>query len=453
MKARLTRKEFLKATGRLAGTVAAASLVDSGLLLSEAQADHELGQEVEQRANQILANISEPSFPPAEFSVAAGGGTVLVPAGPDAYFIRGPVQLAGDNLKLHLQGGATLKFSHPDSSNPYAEEYPVLADPGELMPLIYAEGRTNVGVTGEGAASLIDGQAAPVAYNWWSWTGRPEYGWQEGVPIEGQDVAKRPTTVSFSQCQNVVIRGVRTINTPKFQFKLRRCQNVTIDGVQPQSSSGPNNDGIDPSSCRYVLIENCRIDSGDDCVAVGAGTGYPCSDILMQDCDLYRGHAALACGSSAAGGISNVVARRVRMHDPNLRYALRVKLNRQTGGSAQDVFFYDGDSVGLKKSAVEVNLHYSTEQGDLLPRVRNVRGGLLRVGSGALSDYALYVDGWPDACIQSVELASSAIARVRTPKVANYVDGLTVDNTTVNGEPLDSGIDIPCGGAVASLIP
>lgn len=465
----ITRKQFLQAGGLLVGGLAVGGLPDPALLITDA-ADDQLPQEVEQRAGQILASISEPSFPPAEFNVvdygavadgstdnaqafsdavadcvAACGGTVLVPAGDDVYFIRGPVQLTGDNMRLHLRAGATLRFSHPDSGNPYADEYPVLADDGEKMSLIYAVGRTNIGVTGEGATSVIDGQAAPVAYNWWSWTGRPEYGWEQGVPIEGQDVAKRPTTVYLAQCQNVLLRGVRTINTPKFQFKLRRCVNVTADGLRAESSSGPNNDGFDPSSCRYVVIQNCLIDSGDDCVAVGAGTGYPCSDILMQDCDLYHGHAALACGSSAAGGISNIVARRIHMHDSNLQYAVRVKLNRQTGGSVQDVFFYDGDSVGLKKTAVEVNLHYSTESGSLVPHAGDVRVGALGVGGDALADYALYVNGWPDSCVQIVELANSTIARVRTPKLADYVDQLTVDNVSVNGEPMDDGVDIACG--------
>lgn len=468
MKKRITRKDFLKAGGLVLGGLATGSLVDPSSLTTAATADDQLGQEVEQRAGQILASISEPGFPPGQFDVTdygavadgttenagafaaaisacvtAGGGTVLVPAGADAYFIRGPVQLAGDNLRLHLACGAILRFSTPDPGNPFADEYPAMGD--ELTPLIWAEGRTNVGVTGGGASSVIDGQAAAVAYNWWSWTGRPEHGWEPGVPVEGRDVPKRPTTVYFNDCQNVLIRGVRTISTPKFQFKLRRCRNVTIDAVQPMSWNGPNNDGIDPSSCRYVVIQNCVIDSGDDCVAVGAGTGYACSDILMQDCDVYHGHGALACGSSAAGGISNVIARRIRMHDPNLQYALRVKLNRQTGGSVQDVFFYDSDSVGLKKNIVEVNLHYSTDQGGLIPRVGNVRAGLLNVGSATLSDYALYVRGWLDSCIQGVELADSTIARVRTPKLAEYVSNLMVDNVTVNGLPLDSGVDVACG--------
>jgi polygalacturonase len=464
----MTRKQFLKTGGLVVGGLALSSLVDPRSLVRDVMADDQLAQEVERRATEILAAISEPSFPPGEFDVTAfgavadggtdnagafaaavaacagaGGGTVLVPAGSESYFLRGPVELAGDNLRLHLAAGATLKFSTPDQTNPYAQEYPVTGD--ELTPLIFADGRTNVGVTGEGSASLIDGQAAPLAYNWWSWTGRPEHGWEPGVPIEGQDVAKRPTTVYFNQCQNVLIRGVRTVSTPKFQFKLRRCQNVTVDAVQPMSWNGPNNDGIDPSSCRFVVIQNCVIDSGDDCVAVGAGTGYPCRDILMQDCDVYHGHGALACGSSAAGGISNVVARRIHMHDPNLQYALRVKLNRQTGGSAQDVFLYDGDSVGLKKNVVEVNLHYSTDQGSLVPQAGGVRVGLINVGAASLSDYALYVRGWPDSCIRGMELADSSIARARTPKLAEYVSDLVVDNVTVNGQALDSSVDIPCG--------
>jgi hypothetical protein len=44
-----------------------------------------------------------------------------------------------------------------------------------------------------------------------------------------------------------------------------------------------------------------------------------------------------------------------------------------------------------------------------------------------------------------VELADSAIARVRTPKLAEYVSDLVVDSVTVNGQALDSSVDIPCG--------
>ena len=315
---RLTRQQFLR--GVLAGLI---------VPRFRRQAD----DQVERRASEILSRIVEPSFPPAVFPVtgsdseafrfaidacaAAGGGTVLVPEGD--YFLNGPLELTTDNTRLHLQAGATLHFSTDPADYPLLDD---VDDGTELMSLIFVRGKTNVGLTGEGETSTIDGQAEPGRGTWWSWSGKPQYGWQPDDPVESQGGwPKRPYGVQFLDCTNVLVRGVRTIRMPKFQFRIRRSQNVTVDRVFAMSSDGPNNDGVDPSSCTDVLIQNCRVDAGDDCFAVQAGvlndgTPVPARNVLIQDSDLYRGHAAVAFGSTARGGISNVVARRLRLHDP-----------------------------------------------------------------------------------------------------------------------------------------
>ena len=77
------------------------------------------------------------------------------------------------------------------------------------------------------------------------------------------------------------------------------------------------------------------------------GSLLPTLNVLIEDCDLFRGHGAVAFGSGATGGVANVVARHLRLHDPRLQFGLRIKLNRASGGAVQHVWFRDVGSVGL----------------------------------------------------------------------------------------------------------
>ena len=103
----------------------------------------------------------------------SGGGTVLVPPG---NFYLGPIVLKS-NVNLHLEEGACLKFV------PEQELYfPAVltrwegVDCYNTHPLIYANGETNIAITGKGT---IDGQANNT--KWWYMCGHPKFGWKEGL--------------------------------------------------------------------------------------------------------------------------------------------------------------------------------------------------------------------------------------------------------------------------------
>src|SRR5205085_5493296 len=90
----------------------------------------------------------------------AGGGRVVVPPGE---YVTGPIQLRS-RVELHLQPGATLRFTQDPS------RYPTVLtrwEGVELMnysPLVYAVDCEDVAVTGEGT---LDGQAD--AQHWGNW--------------------------------------------------------------------------------------------------------------------------------------------------------------------------------------------------------------------------------------------------------------------------------------------
>ena len=68
-------------------------------------------------------------------------------------------------------------------------------------------------------------------------------------------------------------------------------------------TDGPNNDGIDPASCRNVLVEPCVFDTGDDCLVLksvynedGWRVARPTENVVMRWCSSKRGHGGLVIG-------------------------------------------------------------------------------------------------------------------------------------------------------------
>jgi polygalacturonase len=110
----------------------------------------------------------------------SGGGHVVVPAGT---FLTGAITLLS-NVDLHLESGATLKFSTDPAHYPLVYTRWGGIECYNYSPFIYAFGQKNIGVTGSGT---IDGQASDKY--WWPWAGEGIYGWKLGGPTEANDSA------------------------------------------------------------------------------------------------------------------------------------------------------------------------------------------------------------------------------------------------------------------------
>jgi polygalacturonase len=196
-----------------------------------------------------------------------GGGRVIVPLG---IFLTGAIHLKS-NVELHLVDSAKIVFSR----NP--KDYPIVFTRWEGMELmnysalIYAYGQQNIAVTGNGT---LDGNAD--ADNWWIWNkGRPsqqvparnllhELNHKQTDPktrIFGDGSFLRPNFFQPYNCKNVLLSGVKMINSPMWNVNPVLCENVTIQNVKI-IAHGTNTDGVDPESCKNVLISNCYFDTG-----------------------------------------------------------------------------------------------------------------------------------------------------------------------------------------------
>jgi polygalacturonase len=460
---KLSRRRFLQAASLGGGTLALS-------ILSRAAA---AGWD---SVPAILARIRPPVFPKRDFDVItygavgdgvtdcsepikkaiavcsqAGGGRVVVPAGD---FLTGAIHLRS-KVNLHIAAGATLRFS-PDSRL-YLPAVYTRWEGVECMsysPFIYAFEQQNIAVTGAGT---LDGQASNE--HWWPWNGSPVFGGsrerpnqmaarsrlfkmgENDVPVNkrvfGEGSFLRPNFIQFYRCRNVLIEGVTVQNSPMWQIHPVLCTNVTVRGVTA-ASHGPNNDGCNPESSRYVLVEDCLFDTGDDCIAIKSGRnrdgrriGAPSENIIIRNCRMKDGHGGVTMGSEASGGVRNVFAENCSMDSPNLDRVLRLKTNSVRGGFIEDIFMRHVTVGQVADAILRVDLFYEEgDAGQFPPRIRNIE--MMNVTSKK-SRYALYLRGYKRAPLRNIRLAHCSFENVSESDVVENVEGLTFDSVTVNG--------------------
>jgi unsaturated rhamnogalacturonyl hydrolase len=424
----------------------------------------------------ILARIKPPTFPARDFPITnygaaaggtsdstdairkaveacnrAGGGRVVVPSG---VFLTGAIRLLS-NVNLHVSEGATLKFS----TDP-AKYLPVVYtrwEGTELMnysPFIYAFEQQNIAITGKGT---LDGSASDE--NWWKWARRQgsspapasadvrrlrEMG-NTGVPVSrrvfGAGHYLRPTFIEPYRCRNVLVEGVRIINSPFWEIHPTLSTNVTVRGVNIYSH-GPNNDGCDPESSKDVLIEDCVFDTGDDCIAIKSGrdddgrrVGVASENIIVRKSTMKDGHGGVVIGSEISGDCRNVFVEDCKMDSPNLDRALRFKSNAIRGGVLENVFMRNVEIGRVAEAVLTIDLLYDTgDKGPYKPVVRNVQ---IENVTSRSSPRVLWVVGFPGVVIDDIRFRNCTFRGVESSEVLNHAGSFSFENVTI--EPAQKG--------------
>ncbi|CAK9037450.1 Probable polygalacturonase (PG) (Pectinase) [Durusdinium trenchii] len=382
----------------------------------------------------------------------AGGGRVVVPAG--EYRVDGPVRLKS-NVNLHLAAECTLRFSTRPSD--YLPVVFTRFEGTELMnysPPIYAFEETNIGLTGSG---VIDAQAD--FDNWWkwkgAWSGTPANALKdgdpdqsnaidqvraqadEGVPAEqrvyGEGSMLRSSFVQPYRCKDVLIEGITVKNSPMWCLHPVLSENVIVRGVTVDSH-GPNNDGCNPESCRYVLIEGCTFDTGDDCIAIKSGRNTdgrrlnrPSEFYVIRNCKMRDGHGGVVLGSEMSGGVRNIFVEDCEMDSPHLERAIRLKSNSNRGGYLENLFVRNVQVGEVSDAVLRVNLYYAHETGEHPPVVRNI---FVENLSSQKSRYAFYFRGLEEHPIASITIRNCTFAGADKPSVIEHVKQLTMENVT-----------------------
>lgn len=366
----------------------------------------------------------------------AGGGRVLVPAG---VWLTGPIHLKS-NVELHVAEGAELRFSQKfDDYLP-----PVYMQRGGVRcfgysPLIYAHRCVNIAVTGKGT---LNGQGEV----WWPWKKRQPGMTQlfragaTGVPVEqrvfaSEEAGVRPPFIQPIECTNVLLEGFTINNGPSWNIHPFCCENLIVRGVSVVTH-GPNNDGIDPDCCRNVLIEDCLLDTGDDCICLKAGrdedgwaVGKPCENLIIRRCRTMKGHGGVVFGSEMSAGIRNVFVHDCVFNGTNI--GLRFKSIPGRGGYVENIWCQDITMDNIRDAAIHMTFRYSKP--DSVSRAQPRFSGFhIRGVTCAKAKRAVVIEGLEENRMEDITLENVRVTAKRGVSAA-HVKGLRLKGIELDG--------------------
>jgi len=414
-----------------------------------------------QAARDIVNGIVPTSFPDATFDVTkfgakadgktdntaafaaavtacnkAGGGHVVVPSGT---YVTGAIYLKS-NVDLHLNSGATLKFSGDASKFPTVLTRYEGIECMNHSPMIYAFGEKNIALTGSG--TLDAGGTS-------SWNKGSDRAFLESliskgitdphkrvVPGSGHNM--RSTFVEPYNCDRVLISGVTLKNPMFWQLHPTLCTNVIVDGVSTDPSTAHSNtDGCDPECTRGIVIRNCTLGAHDDNIAIKSGrdadgrrVNVPTRDVVIYNNVMNGNWGAVTCGSEITGGVQNVYAFKCNIIGAT-KFALYVKSNTQRGGGAQNVNL-DSITGAPVRSYVFVTMTYNGQTGSHPPAF----GPFSITNSSCTKTPKVFdVSGLSSDHVKGFTVKNCAFKGVAsTSDTWSNVDGRSFTNVTINGK-------------------
>jgi polygalacturonase len=177
-------------------------------------------------------------------AAAAGGGTVLFPAG---NYLSYSIHLKS-NVTLQLESGATIIAADPAADGGGGHD---LAEPNQWdmyqdfghshfrNSLMWGEAIENFAIVGTGRI----------------WGRGLSKGYGPGPDAHAPGVGNK--AISLKNCHNVLLRDFSILHGGHFGILATGVDNLTIDNLKIDT----NRDGMDVNACRNVRISNCYVNS------------------------------------------------------------------------------------------------------------------------------------------------------------------------------------------------
>jgi polygalacturonase len=138
--------------------------------------------------------------------------------------------------------------------------------------MIRAAFAENIAVIGE-AGSVIDGRNV--------------------FDPEGEEKYRGPHGINMHFCKNVTFRGYTIQNTSNWAHAIFQSEKITFQNLTVLAG----HDALHTRACSDVLMENCKLITGDDCVA-----GFDNINVVVRNCEISS-----ACSAFRYGGYNILV--------------------------------------------------------------------------------------------------------------------------------------------------
>jgi polygalacturonase len=223
----------------------------------------------------------------------SGGGTVYFPM--NKVFMSGPFDLRS-NVELKVEENSLL-LANPDER--IYKKSAFRENLGEGTIWIGGENSENIIISGQGT---IDGNG--IAF-----MGSEEKA--AYVLKEFNIIDPRPHLLTLINIKHLNIKDVTFKNSAYWCLHLAGCEDVTIERVQILNNLKiRNSDGIDLDHTKNVKINNCYIESGDDCICLKTRREYeefgPTENITITNCTMTSTSCSIKLGSENMDAIKNV---------------------------------------------------------------------------------------------------------------------------------------------------
>lgn len=243
----------------------------------------------------------------------SGGGTINISSGT---FITGTLELKS-NITLNLEQGAILRGSGDMQDYRYNGFYH--NEMKETLSLLYAIDQHDIHITGEGIIDL-----SGDAFMDYSKVFHPEY-LPEKLSFEQFNetecfVKERPNQpIFFHNCHNIKIDGIKIINSPCWTISISTSKHINISHLTIVNNMRvPNSDGIHISASSDVIITDCSLYCGDDCIALTGITNWDvvCEHIIISNCLLVTRSSGIRIGNLSSK-IRDVVISNLIIYNSN----------------------------------------------------------------------------------------------------------------------------------------
>uniref|UniRef100_A0A0D3DR21 endo-polygalacturonase n=2 Tax=Brassica oleracea var. oleracea TaxID=109376 RepID=A0A0D3DR21_BRAOL len=146
-----------------------------------------------------------------------------------------------------------------------------------------------------------------------------------------------PTALTIESSSGVKVTGLTIQNSQQMNFIIARSNSVRVSKVMVSSpGDSPNTDGIHITGSTNVVLQDCKIGTGDDCVSIVNAS----SNIKMKKIYCGPGHG-ISIGSlgnnNSTGIVTNVVLDTAFLKETT--NGLRIKTYQGGSGYVQDVRF------------------------------------------------------------------------------------------------------------------